>query len=666
MNNQLSGLILKCDSLSEFKNLMKHKRIVREHSFFDKTIKIKRSPSRFVDFSTELKSDILDSALRMFLYLKFNGFTAFEPQNSGEHSLSCSVKANFLNLEKVLKKSLSSLDDIEIEDIKSAFKHYLQNSNLTRKKTFIIHVNRIRDYIKHEELYPNFLRFNIFVKRYILNEEYLEIWDMYSNPVDCLDSELTDEAKVIKKNLKEAGLFSDRGMYPIEDMCRIIRTSKEYIENYTDECLEILNVIVESRQQSTSMQKAKYIYNYFKRCSQENRIFKNALLNKYQRLTATKPLYIYKKRKYAGVGAKIEFSDLIHMVDLLEASCISIILLGTAMRVGELLELKREFTLLDSTFPQLVRVIFKTSNSQNGDVYNNPIPKICINCLEILSQITELKDYKNEYDGILVSSIYSSNAKLCDGGRINMLINKISSYAGIKEAPTNHQFRHSMAYLVASSDSKDGLELASLLLGHKNIPMTIRYLSMFNVDIYNAKVELDQLNSEKLIDIIVESASKDEKLFGEKAKYFNPNVTFVGKQAEEFSLSLKRNLRKLVEEAKFAIIQTTHCMCIHDLSKPKDMKCHLGYDFSDEIGGFPLTNKCKSAECKNAIFTESDVEKLKELYGHIEYSEIRERLEKNTYFLKLGGFSELNPFAKLINEYDKYKEEKEQAYGKAE
>ncbi len=31
----------------------------------------------------------------------------------------------------------------------------------------------------------------------------------------------------------------------------------------------------------------------------------------------------------------------------------------------------------------------------------------------------------------------------------------------------------------------------------------------------------------------------------------------------------------------------------------------------------PITTNCRSNECSNAIFTESNVEKLKELYGHI-------------------------------------------------
>lgn len=655
MEWQISTEIANCDTVYEFKNLMSNKKILREHNFFDSVLKLKRSPSRFVDFKTEVKNEIFDLSIRTFLYIMFNDYTEFVPQNSGEHSFSCAVKANFLKLERVFDKNILSLDEISVDDMKKALVLYLQESELKLKKTFLIYARRLKNYIRYEEYFPAFLRFNIFVKEYILEEQYLELWDLYKN--DSEEDEIDEETKVIKKNLKDAGFFSDRGIYSIQDMTKIIRSSKNYIEENYDECMEVLKILVERRQKSTNSEKSRYLYNYFRDSKKENKLFKHELLKKYQRLANEKPIYIIKNGVYEGVGAKIEIDELLYMVDLLEASCISILLLGTAMRVGELIELKRNYIILEATFPNLVRVVFKTANNKDGEEYSNPIPRICLKCLDILSQITELKDYKNQYESILVSSIYSSDPRFCDSGRVSMLINKISKYAGVKKPPLTHQFRHCIAYLVASSDDKDGLELASILLTHKNTNMTIRYLSMFNIDIYNASAELNKLNSEKLIDKIVDELSKDKKVFGQKAKYINPNTTFVGKQAKEFSLSLKKNLRRLIEEEKFAIVQSTHCLCIHDLSSPNDMKCHLGYDFSDEIGTFPLTSRCKSAECKNAIFTESDIEKLKELYGHFTDDEIRKRLEENTYFLKLGGIDSFDPFRKLMDEYELYKKE---------
>ena len=662
MKWQLSSKIASCDTINEFREVMLSKKIVREHDFFDNKIEIKKTPSRFIEFNTDVKIEIFDMAIRLFLYLKFNDYTEFVPQNSGEYCLACSLKSNFLRLERVIINNIISLDDINVEDIKKTIILYLRESDVKLKKSFIVQIRKFKDYVQCEEYFPSFLRFNIFVKEYILEEQYMELWDLYRNGI--INIEEDNEAKVIKKNLKESGFFSDRGMYPINDMTRIIRSSKEYIDEYYDDSMEILKVLVERRQKGTNSEKSRYLYYYFKNSKKENKVFKSTLLKEYQNSAMKEPIYKYKNNKYVGVGAKLEVDKLLYMIDLLEASCVSIILLGTGMRVGEFLELKREYTILEATYPTLVRVVFKTANNENGEEYSNPIPKICLNCLKILSEITELKDYKNEFSSLLVSSIYSSDARHCDSGRVSMLINKIAKHAGVENPPLTHQFRHSIAYLVASSDDKDGLELASILLTHKNTNMTIRYLSMFNIDIYNARLELDKKNSEKLIDKVVEEISNN-KLFGQKAKYLNPNIAFVGKQAEEFSLSLKKNLRNLIAEEKFAIVQSTHCMCIHDLSNPKDMKCHLGYDFSDEIGVFPLTSKCKSAECKNSIFTESDVKKLKELYGHLIDDEIKDRLENNTYFLKLGGVSSIDPFHKIINEYDTFQKEKRIYDGKA-
>jgi len=215
-----------------------------------------------------------------------------------------------------------------------------------------------------------------------------------------------------------------------------------------------------------------------------------------------------------------------------------------------------------------------------------------------------------------------------------------------------------MAYLVASSNSKDGLELASMLLGHKSTRMTIQYLSLFNLDVQNLMKEQYDKKANKIIDSIFDKISKEEHFFGVNAKYFNPNTKFVGKQAEKFALSIRNNLRKLVKDNKFMIVQADHCLCIHDLSNPQSMKCHIGYDFYNSTSVMPITTNCRSNECSNAIFTESNVEKLKELYGHIIDDEIKSRLEKNTYFLKAGGVDGIKPYGKIIKEYDYYKKYK--------
>ncbi|RDX35468.1 hypothetical protein DZA35_00375, partial [Arcobacter sp. HD9-500m-PIT-SAG03] len=165
--------------------------------------------------------------------------------------------------------------------------------------------------------------------------------------------------------------------------------------------------------------------------------------------------------------------------------------------------------------------------------------------------------------------------------------------------------------------------------------------------------ELEKERSEKLIDRIVDRVEGNEKIFGENAKYLNPDVAFVGKQADEFRMSLKKNLRELVKEEKFSIVQSTHCMCIHDLSRPQDLKCQAGYDMENIVTKKGTNvSRCEGANCSNSIFFEEDVKKLKEIYGHID-DEIKERLERNTVFMETGGFENV-PYHRLFKQYDEY------------
>ena len=646
-----------CNTLGELKILMKNDKIVRENKFLENIIYFKRTPSRFVKYEINFDNELLNYAVKTFIYIKFTGICGFIPQNSGEHIYACSFKSFFINLDKVLKKEVKEFDEITIEQIKKTFILYLHNSDAKKIKTFINHTNRIKEYVMWQEYLPNFLQFNAHVKNYIIENKFLSLWD---KDIDSYinDDYIDDEKNILKNNLKSIGFFNEKGNYPILNMIKIITNCKNYISMYKEECLNILKLIIDSRKQKGAYAQAKYTNDYFASSLENNIVFNNELLSTYSKMAKKIHLYKYNNGKYIGKYMKIEFKKLIEIIDLLEASCICIIMLGSAMRVGELLELKRDYRVLDSEFPNLVRIIYKTAQTEEGEEYANPIPLVCLDCLNILKQIANLKDEENKFDKLLLSSIYSSDSRIADSGRINSLIRKISKYSGLEIVPTSHQFRHSMAYLVASSNSKDGLELASMLLGHKSTRMTIQYLSLFNLDVQNLMKEQYDKKANKIIDSIFDKISKEEHFFGVNAKYFNPNTKFVGKQAEKFALSIRNNLRKLVKDNKFMIVQADHCLCIHDLSNPQSMKCHIGYDFYNSTSVMPITTNCRSNECSNAIFTESNVEKLKELYGHIIDDEIKSRLEKNTYFLKAGGVDGIKPYGKIIKEYDYYKKYK--------
>ena len=98
------------------------------------------------------------------------------------------------------------------------------------------------------------------------------------------------------------------------------------------------------------------------------------------------------------------------------------------------------------------------------------------------------------------------------------------------------------------------------------------------------------------------------------------------------------------------------------------MVIKLKYKYQVITGGFvsvlvalniflngPEPSNCKGANCSNAIFFEEHIEKLKNSVDKKIEPHLKERLEKNIYFMEAGGF-EQEPFIKLIKEYDNYKD----------
>ena len=126
-----------CNTLEELKILMKNEKIVRENKFLENIIYFKQTPSRFVKYEINFDNELLNYAVKTFIYIKFTGICGFIPQNSGEHIYACSFKSFFINLDKVLKKEVKEFDEITIEQIKKTFILYLHNSDAKKIKTFI-------------------------------------------------------------------------------------------------------------------------------------------------------------------------------------------------------------------------------------------------------------------------------------------------------------------------------------------------------------------------------------------------------------------------------------------------------------------------------------------------------------------------------------------------
>lgn len=611
------------------------------------TLLIRSSNKGFSKCDVNLKG-IFKNCFKIYLYCKLKGYMGIRPNNSGENSFFSKLRVILETINLVSENDVTSMLDITNSMIKKAIEYMFKDGQSVR--TVRLKLSTLSLVIKENDKLPSLLTINPNVLNGIdsnyLNNEFTKYNSLNNNQLNNLDE-----------------LISNKIPYEIADMKILISKAKE-VFTYKDEILELLSIIVKSKEEGKSSNiRSKYIYESLRKMNAEGKIFTFNIIRDWQ-LKCVEEKSFYKYGKYGKYkGRSIEgpfYNNLLLTTEYLEAACIALVLIGTAMRSSEFLFLPKDIKFTEAEHPGLVRTIFKTSSSNDGDEYDNPIPRICKDCLETLIKISDIKyGDKNKY--LLSPSIHIDNSNKGNGirnQRLNVLIKSLSDYCELDRIPTSHQFRHIMAYLVTSADTTHGLEMASMLLGHKSLKMTIHYLSLFNKDLDDALVELSKSNSGKVIDKLCDAIQRGEKIFGMRAELLMPEVAFVGKISEKFTLSLNRELRELVENDKFAIIQTTHCMCIHDLSKTNDMKCQLGFDIHNlNVVKNPYVSRCKGSSCKSAIFLEEDINKLNSL--HIEFDdEIKKRLEKNTYIIEAGGLNNLVPHSKLIKDYENHKNQK--------
>ncbi len=341
-------------------------------------------------------------------------------------------------------------------------------------------------------------------------------------------------------------------------------------------------------------------------------------------------------------------------IEMLESSCILIILFLTGMRIGEFISLNRHPQISKGEHFNLKRLIYKTAPTEDGIELEMPIPEIAKKAIEVLSTISDIKD-DGLNEEIATTSIKYSRVSNAKSIRIRNLIRWYAKKLGIKEKIDPHQLRHAMAFLIVHLNEKDGLELARMFLGHTSITMTLQYMGHYNRELNEAIQELTKEESETFVEKITDQIKQNKKLFGENGKRLMPNHRFVGRQADDFVVLMKNGLLKLIEEQKLAIIQTPVSLCIHDLSKPEQLACQRGFNIESIVMNGPSPSRCKGANCSNALFFEEHIEKLKnDMYGNID-PELKSRLEQNTFFIEAGGF-EQDPFRKIVKEYDEYKE----------
>lgn len=651
--NFIDGLT-KCITENDLREYCKDLEFTHGESFDTNIMHYKNSKIEVVSKKINV-SGIYAVIIKILWYFKSNKMLGLSIQNSGEKAFFSPLSIVIEELSKAYGNELTMFQDIEEKHIRKVLTVFINRKN--KLSTIKQKVSILRLWLRHNEQLPTILKLHPRITNCLENDYIENFMREYKNlkENESLETNNNDDGtNTTRTNLIDEGFITNKEQIPLPEMQRLISKAFEYIE-CSDEILSIVKVLRDSYREKSPTKKDRILYEGFLKLIKNIDHFKEPILNKWrEKLNKCNSYYVYnKKGKNTAISIKGGMrSDFLKVLNLFEASCISIALLGSAMRISELTMLSRELEFEESEHYMLKRVIYKTADDDSGEELIRAIPIVLKKILECLSKIANIKDLGKGKYLLLGCMSYDTRASNLKNQRLTTMLNLLAKEAGIESKLRSHNFRHTIAYLVASSDDEEGLELASMLLGHKSTRMTLNYLSLINVDISNARLELDKSRADKLIDKIVDKVEKKEKIFGEKAKFLSPDASFVGKMADKFRLSLKKNLRELVEQEKFLILQSTHCLCIHDLTQPQSLKCQIGYDL-ESIAKGPYISRCEGTKCANSIFFEEDVKKLKELYSHIEDDEIRKRLERNTAFMEVGGFDNV-PYSKLFKEYNEY------------
>lgn len=587
--------------------------------FEDSHIRLLTRTRTYMNSDFELEG-IYSLALRVMTFIKLDGKLKDRVFGSGANRYMTQLRY-VLREFSIIKPNLKTFNEIDSDLIDLYILNRKESNPILLKERLL----KIIDWINYgNKILPIFLRLN----------EYI-----FSN---------SKEYKLLlvnaKNERKRQELYKFKNIeYPLFKLKDIASCAINDIEYFAVDGLTIAKLLVRAKVETNIKNQHSYIYNYFAKSRYK---IKEEKISKIQ--TMCKEMY---RLGYKASSIASFKNILIDFIDNIEAACTIVILLTTGMRSSELVSLNRNVVISENEYLNLVRFVYKTAKHNNGEELTMPIPLITKDALILLSKINEIKDV--EKDGqMILNSIRSSPTK-STGGIVRKLITKYVKNLGKDNVPRPHQLRHAMAFLITYSDQKDGLELAKLFLGHSSIIMTLQYIGHYNLILKKAISEMQEKESQVLVEKVLNEIKDGHKLYGPKGEKLLSNHQFTGSYADELADLLNKSLMGLIKNGQLAIIQTSVCICIHDLTKTEEMICQRGLNINDFIESRPIQARCRGESCVNSLFTESAVKKLK-LNG-ID-SELRSRLMKNTYFADSGGFDN-DPFQVIINKYEKDQKE---------
>jgi hypothetical protein len=437
----------------------------------------------------------------------------------------------------------------------------------------------------------------------------------------------------------------------------------DYIDNYAEDCILAARLYKKTKmkfhQRSHSMV-VNSITKYFQSLEHH---FTEPLLEIVQNHALNlKNIEWESNPKIRGIGP---VNALLFSVKKIQAACTIVLLILTAMRKGELDMLERypepiksSHHDLDGSFI-LERIVYKTADTDSGEILGIPVPPLAFKAVDILSQISEISDGKKE--GAINLSDLSFGLDNNGVSRFRKLIVDFCDDLRV-DAPTPHQLRHAMAFIVSYLNDVDGIELAMMILGHKSTEMTKKYLGHYkNLIIKNfervfeeneflqlALSEFQQEQSSEGLEKIIAEIANENPLMGPVVKRF---TQFRGSMTYEQKIYFFKSQRLLLERGMLAVIQHPTHFCVHDPTDGTPMSCQLGFNREDFIGAPLMPSQC-DPKCGCRLYTQQNVEALKKQAEEMEEAypeDIREHLSKNTYF---ASANLTETYKSVFNEYD--------------
>ena len=648
MQNDYIENLLKCTSPEDVWNLMNEYVFPNNNSQFgDKTLFIRSDSIRFSTITPP--DNLIGLAFRVLTYLKLDGEMGQIPVNGGAYrtaALLHRILREFNELKEIQKPSEITgklLDDYIL----------MQKGKEISSRGIYAKVYRLKEWYEYNHVLPFFLRLNL-----TLFEEGEEF------------EKLQRESLKEQKNYYD-GIGGAKTPYPLDQFKIILTEAIDYIENYSSDCLFAAQIHKETKTLQKKRKKNVGVRIATKLLRGSNYNFTEPSLQKMQ-----KYIHSLKTSRWTsnpidkGNGPIQSMSFAVHKI---QASCIILTLMLTAMRSGELDAFERYPNFSKSTHHELdesislERIVYKTANSDHGEGLKMVVPPIVIKAIDILSKLSENLDEKDT-GPLNFRSIVQGNTHQNDSKRINRLIWGFCEDLGI-DAPSAHQFRHGMAFIVSYLNDADGIELAMMMLGHKSTTMTKKYLGHYktlatktfdvmfaeNKFMQEALLEFQQEQSAEGFEKIVNELAKDHPMVGPIIKRYSQ---FSGSMTDEAKAFFIKSQRLLLERGMLAVVQHPTHFCVRDLTDSTQMSCQLGFNREDFINAPIIPSQC-DPKCTCRLYTQQNIAILKEQSKEMEEAypeDIRERLGTNTYFTSTNI---ADTYSRVINEYDEIMKKKE-------